>query len=113
MEGIRKRMMRANALNASNQREAYHAEMRLIQQVISPPFLFLLTALDRGRLFRESPQMLRELFLAVRGFSLVFAGENNTPKPERRPHNRKTSRLCLPGSGTAAGRNRATKRPGG
>ena len=44
MEGIRKRMMRANALNASNQREAYHAEMRLIQQVISPPFLFLLTA---------------------------------------------------------------------
>ena len=98
MEEIRKRMARANALLASKEREAYHAEMRLIQQVTSPPFPLADVYLENRRKCSANFSLAFAAF-----YPLVSAAENSTPKPQSRPRGRKTSRLCLLGSGTAAG----------
>ena len=95
MEEIRKRMARANALLASKEREAYHAEMRLIQQVTSPPFPLADVYLENRR------KCSANFSLPSRLFPPRVRCKKTAHRNARA--GRKTSRLCLRGSGTAAG----------
>ena len=84
MEEIRKRMARANALLASKEREAYHAEMRLIQQVTSPPFPLADVYLENRRKCSANFSLA---FAA--SFPLVSAARKQhteTPEPAVNPH---------------------------